>query len=65
MNYQQHRNHVQDGDYPWPNCQFCERFVIDPALRRMRGECSGDPAETNRHVISLDEFDELAAEEAA
>lgn len=38
MTYQQHRNHVLDGDYPWPECPYCEQFVIAPAIREMRNE---------------------------
>jgi hypothetical protein len=63
VNYTQHRNHLADGDL-WPNCQFCQQFIIEPASRQARGECAG-PASADRHVISLDEFDELAATDAA
>jgi hypothetical protein len=42
MTYQQHRNHVIDGEYPWPECQFCELWIIRPAIREMRNDYRGD-----------------------
>ena len=38
MNYQQHRNHVLDGDYPHPSCPWCAEFIIAPAIREMRND---------------------------
>ena len=38
MDYQQHRNHVADGTDPWPCCQFCEAFIVQPAMRELRGQ---------------------------
>ncbi len=39
--YIQHRNHVADGADPWPGCQFCEKWIIQPAIREFRGEYPG------------------------
>jgi len=38
MNPIQHRNHIADGDYPWPSCPWCEQFIIAPAVREIRNE---------------------------
>lgn len=64
MNYLQHRNHIADGTYPWPGCQFCQHFIIEPAMRRRRGDYS---ELTGISFVDLDgiDLDQLATEEAA
>jgi hypothetical protein len=64
MTYLQHRNHVADGTDPWPGCQFCEAFIIQPAIREYRGEYR---SLKGRVFVDLDgaELDELAAVQAA
>jgi len=57
MNYQQHRNHVTDGDYPWPSCPWCAQFVISPAIREMRNEYRYPNG-----VVLADELDERHAD---
>jgi hypothetical protein len=59
MDYQKHRNHTADGTDPWPGCQFCEQFIVQPAIREMG---NAYPALTGRASIDLDE---LAVDEAA
>jgi hypothetical protein len=64
VNYQQHRNHLNDGTYPWPGCYWCQQFIVQPAIREMRNHY---PRLTGRVFTDLDgiDLDELAAEEAA
>jgi hypothetical protein len=38
MTYQQHRNHVLDGDAPWPECPYCEAFILAPCRREVANE---------------------------
>jgi hypothetical protein len=59
MDYQQHKNHTADGMGPWPCCQFCEQWIIQPAIREFRGEYR---SLKGRVFVDLDgaQLDELA-----
>jgi hypothetical protein len=63
MTYLQHRNHVPDGMDPWPSCQFCQQFIVQPAIREYRG---GYRSLKGRVFVDLDgaQLDELTAEAA-
>ena len=63
MTYTQHRNHVSDGIAPVEACYWCFRFIVQPASRAQRGHLK--PTENDCEPVNLDEYDELAAQEAA
>jgi hypothetical protein len=60
--YSHHRNHASDG-LLFDNCYWCQTLVIQPALREKRKERR--KSSDDSRIISLDEFTDLAADEAA
>lgn len=54
--YRQHRAHMRDGTYPWPDCPYCQAWIIQPARREVRG----DNRPTGVTFITFPDDDDLA-----